>query len=154
MQIKTTIGYYLILIWKNKKSLTLHLAWMSSWSTRASDTAHPLTQHFLPWVALRLGFQTLRATHSKECALQSCPLLRHVKLKHEVNKTVITLITCNVCIYSLSILFHNWLNCFHYPLMGCKPQSEKHSFQKHPPVNENTCARLRVAAFFHQLGNK
>ena len=81
--------------------------WMTSWATRASDTAHPLTQHFLPWVALRVGFQTLRATHGKECAVQSRPLLRHVKLKHEVNKTVITLITYNVRLYFLSILFHN-----------------------------------------------
>ena len=131
--------YYLVLICKIKKvwQYTVH-GWFCG-GNRESDGSTPWAGNslvFQPWQPPKVRNVLYKGTHYK-----------HVKLKQKANKTIITVPTCSALFYFLFILLHNCLNCFHYPLMHCKPQSKKHSFEKHPLVNKETCARLIYGSF-------
>lgn len=118
MQIKTVMWYYLVC--KIKRSQTIHWALTSSWGK----------QH-----RFHAGFQSSQPPKVRN-VLHKATRYKHVKLTQEVNKTIITHPTCNAIFYFLFILFHNWLNCFHYPLMRYKLQSKKHSLENHPLANK------------------
>lgn len=128
----------LMLVCKDKKSLTKMCRWVRGGNQSIRRDTRP--DLAVPFVS-----QTQGAARGKKDVICRCPLHTHVKPKW-VHKTVIALTTCSV--RSLFDPFHKELNCFPYPLLGCKPHFVKHSFQKYSFVNKGTCARLFVAASF------